>query len=170
MRTLVTELKKRKYARMSKPRNVERGSAHDSKSADSDGDGHEQPAVADRDTDGGQRAATSQHGADVETRGGCVDALEVPRRRGRYIPAAVRRAVWKRDGERCTYIDATGQRCRETSGLEFEHRDPHALGGPPTITNLTLHCRSHNGLAAEQVFGRDLMERKKGTRMGTAAP
>lgn len=42
-----------------------------------------------------------------------------PRQRGRHIPARVRRQVAERDGERCTYVDERGQRCRETSGLEL---------------------------------------------------
>jgi hypothetical protein len=30
-----------------------------------------------------------------------------------------------------------------------------------TLDNLALRCRPHNGLAAEQEFGRELIERKK---------
>src|SRR5919198_999682 len=40
------------------------------------------------------------------------------RRRGRHIPAAVRRAVAARDAYRCTYVDASGTRCAETRRLE----------------------------------------------------
>jgi hypothetical protein len=50
-----------------------------------------------------------------------------------------------------------GQRCRETGGLELDHIDPHARGGPPTVENLRLRCRAHNALAAEHEFGRDFM-------------
>jgi hypothetical protein len=42
---------------------------------------------------------------------------------GRHIPAAVRRAVWQRDGERCGFVGRTG-RCRETAFLEFHHVAP----------------------------------------------
>ena len=83
-----------------------------------------------------------------------------PRQRGRSVPRAVRRAVWQRDGARCTYVDATGQRCRETGGLELDHVDPHARGGPPTLENLRLRCRPHNALTAEYEFGRDFMAHK----------
>jgi len=79
----------------------------------------------------------------------------------RYIPAEVRRSVWQRDEARCAYVDARGQRCREQAGLQFHHQHPHARGGPPTLDNLALHCRSHNTLAAEQDFGRDLIRKRR---------
>jgi 5-methylcytosine-specific restriction endonuclease McrA len=84
---------------------------------------------------------------------------------GRYIPALVRRSVWQRDEARCTYRDTRGQRCREESGLEFHHQHPHARRGPASIENLTLRCHSHNALAAEQDFGRDVIrERRRAAR------
>ncbi|MCC6667257.1 MAG: HNH endonuclease [Polyangiaceae bacterium] len=87
-----------------------------------------------------------------------------PRQRGRHIPAPVRRQVAARDGERCSFVDDRGQRCRETSGLEMHHDHAFALGGPATDGNLSLRCKAHNALAAEQDFGRDFMQRKKGSR------
>jgi hypothetical protein len=85
--------------------------------------------------------------------------------RGRHVPAAVRRTVAKRDGGRCTYVDpVTGQRCRETGMLELHHQQAHAIGGHASAKNLTLHCRAHNALAAEQDFGRDYMLDKAGAR------
>jgi 5-methylcytosine-specific restriction endonuclease McrA len=75
------------------------------------------------------------------------------RRRSRYIPAAIRRAVFERDAGRCTYVDARGERCRETHNLELHHREPFGKQGEHSTENLTLHCRSHNALAAEQDFG-----------------
>jgi hypothetical protein len=72
----------------------------------------------------------------------------------RHVPAHVRRAVWKRDGGCCTFVDqATGRRCGERRFLELEHQVPHACGGPPTVDNLCLMCAGHNGQAARQVFG-----------------
>jgi 5-methylcytosine-specific restriction endonuclease McrA len=81
--------------------------------------------------------------------------------RSRHIPAEVRRSVWQRDDARCTYVDSRGQRCREQSGLEFHHQHPHARGGPPSLENITLRCRSHNDLAAEQDFGRDVIRQRR---------
>src|SRR5690606_17078210 len=59
-----------------------------------------------------------------------------------------------------TYVDGRGGRCDETALLELHHLDPHARGGPPTAANLTLRCKAHNALAAEQDFGRDFMQAK----------
>jgi hypothetical protein len=75
----------------------------------------------------------------------------------RHIPAAVRRQVWERDDGRCTFSDARGVRCRATRAIEFHHGHPYALGGSHCAENITLHCRSHNALAAEGDFGRDVM-------------
>jgi hypothetical protein len=72
--------------------------------------------------------------------------------RTRHIPAGVKRAVWTRDGGRCTFEGAAG-RCRETSLLEYHHRVPYAAGGKTSLANLELRCRAHNALAATQWFG-----------------
>jgi len=86
-----------------------------------------------------------------------------PARRGtRHIPASVRRAVFDRDGGRCSYRDDRGERCRETLGLEAHHRHAHALGGPATLDNLELRCRAHNTLAAERDFGLEYTDFARG--------
>jgi 5-methylcytosine-specific restriction endonuclease McrA len=91
-------------------------------------------------------------------------AVEVPSesvRRGRSVPAAIRRTVFERDGGCCTFVDERGQRCRETHGLELHHRHPFGKRGPHTTSNLTLHCRAHNALAAERDFGAEQMARRR---------
>src|SRR5437867_496039 len=50
----------------------------------------------------------------------------------RHVPADVKRAVWERDGGRCTFVSATGQRCPACRLLEFDHLNPVALGGQAT--------------------------------------
>jgi hypothetical protein len=70
----------------------------------------------------------------------------------RTIPAAVRRAVAKRDGRRCTFIGPNG-RCTETSLLQFHHDDPFAMGGTATINNIRLLCAVHNRYEAELFYG-----------------
>jgi 5-methylcytosine-specific restriction endonuclease McrA len=70
----------------------------------------------------------------------------------RYIPAAVRRAVWRRDGGRCAFVGTIG-RCSETGFLEFHHVRPFAEGGATSIENIELRCRAHNAYEAEQCFG-----------------
>jgi len=80
-------------------------------------------------------------------------------RPSRYIPADVRHAVEKRDGNRCTYVAPDGRRCCETRNLELDHIEPFALGGKSTVQNLRQVCRGHNQLYAEQVFGREYLQR-----------
>jgi hypothetical protein len=79
-------------------------------------------------------------------------ALRTPATRSRHIPAAVRRAVWKRDGGQCGFIGVNG-RCGERGFLEFHHVVPYAAGGPATLENLQLRCRAHNAYESEQHFG-----------------
>ena len=76
----------------------------------------------------------------------------------RPIPAAVRREVWKRDEGKCTWRGPDGKRCGSTWKVELDHVQPAALGGPSTVENLRILCRSHNTLSAEHVFGREHMD------------
>ena len=82
---------------------------------------------------------------------------EPPRRRGRHIPAAIRRAVFERDARRCTYRSNSGERCRETARLELHHSMAFAQGGKHRLDRVTLRCGAHNVLAAEEDFGRDFV-------------
>jgi hypothetical protein len=95
-----------------------------------------------------------------------TSSLGAPRaQKSRHIPAAVRRAVYERDGARCTYVDGRGKRCQETHYLELHHRRAFGMQGAHTTANLTLHCRAHNSLAAEVDFGREQMtERQQSSR------
>jgi hypothetical protein len=92
-----------------------------------------------------------------------------PRRTGprAVIPAAVRRAVWARDGGRCSWPLDSGGRCGSTHRLELDHINPWARDGEPTVANLRVVCRSHNALAARQAFGARLMGRYQGDRRAT---
>ena len=88
---------------------------------------------------------------------------KAPRKKTRpgYVPRSVRREVFERDGEQCTFVDETGRRCESRTLLELDHRKARALGGSDDADNLTVRCRRHNGLSAERDFGRDHIERKK---------
>jgi 5-methylcytosine-specific restriction endonuclease McrA len=73
-------------------------------------------------------------------------------RRGRYVPADVKRQVWARDDGRCAFVGTDG-RCAETGFLELHHVVPFADGGQTTVDNLQLRCRAHNAYEARQHFG-----------------
>ncbi len=79
----------------------------------------------------------------------------------RHVPADVRRAVWRRDGGRCTFAGDTGHRCEERRGLEFDHIEPFARGGRSEAANLRLRCRAHNQYEAERTFGAAFMSHKR---------
>jgi len=69
------------------------------------------------------------------------------------IPVSIRRAVWARDGGRCTFVGPDGIRCTTRRMLEIDHRIPRALGGPCTIENLRLLCRPHNDAERRRLLG-----------------
>lgn len=71
----------------------------------------------------------------------------------RHVPAAVRRAVRERDGERCGFVDGQGRRCTARERLEFHHRHPYGLGGSHELANVGLLCRAHNAHVAEADYG-----------------
>jgi hypothetical protein len=78
------------------------------------------------------------------------------------IPAAVRRAVWERDGGRCSWPLDGGGCCGSTHRLELDHLVPWARGGESTPANLRLVCAAHNRLGARHAFGRRCVERYSG--------
>jgi hypothetical protein len=93
----------------------------------------------------------------------------------RYIPLHVRRAVWKRDGGRCTYVGENGHRCEARRPLEFDHVLEVARGGEASADDIRLRCRAHNQYTAERTFGTEFMHYKRvaaSARAGTgpAAP
>jgi hypothetical protein len=77
----------------------------------------------------------------------------------RHIPAAVKRAVRKRDRGRCTFVDQQGRRCTEDRRLEFHHRKPFGRGGDHRPENICLMCKAHNTLFAERDYGKDVVDR-----------
>lgn len=81
-----------------------------------------------------------------------------------YVTRAVRREVFARDGEQCTFVSEAGERCPARTFLEFDHVRPKALGGTGDATNVRLLCRSHNQLEAERRFGRMHVAEKVSSR------
>ncbi len=79
----------------------------------------------------------------------------------RHIPDSIKRAVFERDGGRCTFTDEHGRRCAETGALEFDHRDGFARTHLHRADRIRLLCRAHNQHAAEKMYGRAFMERAR---------
>ncbi len=79
----------------------------------------------------------------------------------RYIPAAVRREVWARDGQRCQHPLDGGGTCGATHRPELDHLVPLALGGPSTAANLRVTCAVHNRAAAREILGEALVEDRR---------
>ena len=77
----------------------------------------------------------------------------------RYIPAAVRRAVHERDGDRCRFVDEQGRQCSERHRLEFHHRHPFGIGGDRVRGNISLLCPAHNRSLAEHDYGKAAIRR-----------
>jgi hypothetical protein len=76
------------------------------------------------------------------------------------VTQATRREVVERDGFQCTFVSAEGERCQAKDFLEFDHIVPRAQGGTGDPSNVRIRCRAHNRYAAEQVFGREHVERE----------
>jgi hypothetical protein len=76
----------------------------------------------------------------------------------RHIPHWIKRAVYERDGGRCTFTDASGRRCAETGALQFDHVDGFARTRVHDVERIRLLCRGHNQHAANQIYGREFME------------
>lgn len=95
----------------------------------------------------------------ARTRGGVSETRirfetdKAERPASRHISNAVKRAVWRRDGEQCAFVSAGGRKCIERNFLELHHIHPYALAGPATVGNISLRCRRHNQYEAELIFG-----------------
>jgi 5-methylcytosine-specific restriction endonuclease McrA len=81
--------------------------------------------------------------------------------KGRHVPAAVRKAVWERDGGQCTFVSEKGKRCDARAPLEFDHVDAVSRGGQATVAGIRLLCRAHNQFAADRALGGEFMRGKR---------
>jgi hypothetical protein len=77
---------------------------------------------------------------------------------GRYVPRPVRRAVFARDGEQCSFVGHDGRRCDERGFLELDHVNPVARGGEASVDGTRVLCRQHNQYEARRVMGREAVE------------
>jgi len=80
----------------------------------------------------------------------------------RNIPAEVRRRVDVSDGRRCRFVAPDGRRCDERRFLEYHHVVPYGARGKPTVENIQLRCRAHNGYEAEQFYGPGQRRKREG--------
>lgn len=93
----------------------------------------------------------------------------------RHIPDRIKRAVFERDGGRCTFVGKDGRRCAETGALEFDHIDGFARAPVHAADRIRLLCRAHNQHAADRMYGREFMDRARvprtspSTRSGTSS-
>jgi len=69
------------------------------------------------------------------------------------VPPRVKREVRKRDEGKCTWPLANGGVCGSTVRLEVDHVVPRGKGGPSTVENCRVLCRSHNLEAARLAYG-----------------
>jgi 5-methylcytosine-specific restriction endonuclease McrA len=153
MRALVAELERQKYAVTARPRQTARTRSTQAAPARETREEHKLP--------GASSTGHLEPNPNPNPNPNPQSERESPRQRRQrsgHIPAAIRRAVFARDERRCTHTDDSGQRCRETRGLELHHSKAFARGGAHSLENVTLRCRAHNDLAAEQDFGRDFVE------------
>jgi hypothetical protein len=75
------------------------------------------------------------------------------------IPTKIRQMIFRRAKGKCEYQSPDGRKCESQAYLEINHKTPVAWGGSNDLCNLELTCRTHNGLHAQQVMGRDWMEK-----------
>jgi len=93
-----------------------------------------------------------------------------PTPRTRHIPAAIRRAVYERDGDQCTFVDERGVRCTERGMLELHHAAPYGRRGTHDPENLHVMCRAHDDLLAERDYGKRAMRRHRSKAREMVAP
>jgi 5-methylcytosine-specific restriction endonuclease McrA len=79
-------------------------------------------------------------------------ALTTSKRKQRFIPIHLKRAIWQRDNGRCT-------NCGSQHALEYDHIRPLAHNGETSIKNLRLLCRKCNQRAAILKLGPTVMEK-----------
>lgn len=90
----------------------------------------------------------------------------------RYVPAELRREVWRRDQGRCQWPLEGGGICGSEFQPEIDHIHGFAPGQPVTAKDLRILCDAHNDLHAREVHGDALMDRfrRRGRHEGAARP
>jgi hypothetical protein len=150
---LLAKLEKQRLGKTSRPRHVDEGVRQGARLA-VDGHGLEVPSSPE-DCDLEYERIADESKGDKVVKAKADEAVGKPV----SVSRATRRAVFERDGERCTFTDAEGRRCPATSWLELDHVLARARGGTSELGNLRVRCRAHNRLHAERTFGKEHVER-----------
>ena len=79
----------------------------------------------------------------------------------RHVPLAIRREVHDRDAGQCTYVDPEGRRCEARGFLQLDHTQGFARTHEHRAESTRLLCRPHNQHAADELYGKDWMDRKR---------
>jgi len=88
-------------------------------------------------------------------------AGKAPEKRTRHIPAAVRRAVWKRDAGQCAFVDDRDRRCTGARLIQFHHRNNWGRGAEHDVDEIELRCRAHNQYQAVLDYGAGFMAARR---------
>ncbi len=60
--------------------------------------------------------------------------------------------MYIRDRGRCVFVGEDDRKCGARGFVEFHHLVTYATGGKPTVENIELRCRAHNGYEADMFF------------------
>jgi len=134
-------LRKQRFAELSKPASGARAKASRNNAPEATSARASHDAAPTAEPGFSQRRSRIEHG------------VSMIKRHSRYVPRAVVREVFARDGAQCTFASADGRRCAEREMLELHHVKAFAHGGTSTPDNLKVVCRAHNGFFATQDFG-----------------
>ena len=160
LRCFVEQRRKRKFAQVARPRAqraemTSHAPKHETRDQASPHESRQDPGAI----EGGERAPDQR--ADAPRRASSSHTRPNPREpRSRHIPAEVRRAVYTRDGGRCTFESADGTRCDERRDLQLDHRIPFACGGESTVDNVRTLCGEHNRHEAARAFGAEHVQER----------
>jgi len=98
-----------------------------------------------------EKTAVESQSAAVESRPDEVVVSEPAT--SRHVPVAARDRVLERAGHQCQFTGPDGTRCTARTGLQIEHERPFAMYHSHDERFLSVLCRRHNQLRAEQVYG-----------------
>lgn len=75
------------------------------------------------------------------------------------IPRASTREMFEKQGEQCSYVSSTGERCPSRVFIQRNHRVMRVHGGTHEATNIEPVCGPHNRYLALLALGRERIER-----------